>query len=69
MNYEMAREWTSSAGLGGHPVNQCLCASARVSPEFGLLCAQVGWRIHSRKHLIAGWRRMELIIAAAFSKR
>jgi hypothetical protein len=35
----MAREWTSN-GLGGAS-REFLCASARVSPEFGLLCAQV----------------------------
>jgi hypothetical protein len=35
----MARKWTSN-GLGGAS-REFLCALARVSPEFGLLCAQV----------------------------
>jgi hypothetical protein len=35
----MAREWTIN-DLGGAS-REFLCASARVSPEFGLLCAQV----------------------------
>jgi hypothetical protein len=38
-SYEMAREWTSN-DLGGAS-REFLCASARVAPEFGLLCAQV----------------------------
>jgi hypothetical protein len=52
----MAREWTTNDLDGAS--REFLCAS-RVSPEFGLLCAQVAcvvffftWRIPSRKHLI-----------------
>jgi hypothetical protein len=65
-----------SNGLGGTS-RDFLCASARVSPEFGLLCAQVACVVffgpgvftpESTLSLIAGWRRMEFIIAVAFKR-
>jgi hypothetical protein len=59
--------------LVGHP-RIFVRIGARFAGIWRVMCASClcrvfwTWRIHSRKHLIAGWRRMGFITAAAFER-